>query len=69
MAESYDARWLVADYAAGDMMVHSAHIIHAALDNIDPQGRMRLSTDIRYQRADQPIDWRWQDHWFDGNNL
>lgn len=69
LADEYDARWLVADYAAGDMMVHSAHLIHAALDNVDPAGRLRLSTDIRYQRADQPIDWRWQQHWHDRDGL
>ncbi|MGH3322343.1 MAG: phytanoyl-CoA dioxygenase family protein [Streptosporangiaceae bacterium] len=69
LAEERDARWLVADYAAGDMVVHSAYTIHAALDNVDPGGVMRLSTDIRYQRADQPIDWRWQDHWHDRDGL
>ncbi|NGN68110.1 phytanoyl-CoA dioxygenase family protein [Streptomyces sp. A7024] len=61
LARQQDARWLLADYAAGDMVVHSAHIIHASLDNTGDA--VRLSTDIRYQRADQPIDWRWQQHW------
>jgi hypothetical protein len=51
------------------MLVHSAHIVHAALDNVDQHGRMRLSTDIRYQRADEPIDWRWQRHWHDQDGL
>ncbi|TDE94974.1 phytanoyl-CoA dioxygenase [Occultella glacieicola] len=69
LAHSHDARWLVADYRAGDVMVHSAHIIHAALDNVDPGGRMRLSTDIRYQRVSDPIDWRWQEHWDDHDGL
>lgn len=69
LAEKNDARWLVADYRAGDVMVHSAHIIHAGLDNVDEGGRMRLSTDIRYQRASEPIDWRWQEHWHDQDGL
>ncbi len=69
LADREDARWLVADYRAGDVMVHSAHIIHAALDNVDPRGRMRLSTDIRYQRSSDPIDWRWQEHWHDADGL
>ncbi|GAA3521655.1 phytanoyl-CoA dioxygenase family protein [Actinocatenispora rupis] len=69
LADEYRGRWLVADYAAGDMVVHSAHVIHASLDNVDTAGRMRLSTDIRYQRADEPIDWRWQRHWHDGDGL
>lgn len=69
LAERYDARWLVTDFQAGDVMVHSPHIIHASLDNVDPGGRIRLSTDIRYQRAGDPIDWRWQQHWYDGDGL
>ncbi|MGW6917896.1 phytanoyl-CoA dioxygenase family protein [Kitasatospora sp. NPDC054939] len=69
LAEEYDARWLVTDFAAGDLMVHSAHIIHASLDNQDPAGRFRLSTDIRYQAASDPIDTRWQNHWHDQDGL
>jgi Phytanoyl-CoA dioxygenase (PhyH) len=69
LAEEYSARWLVTDYRAGDVMVHSAHLIHAALDNVDDGGHMRLSTDIRYQRLTEPIDWRWQDHWNDRDGL
>jgi ectoine hydroxylase-related dioxygenase (phytanoyl-CoA dioxygenase family) len=69
LAEEHDSRWLVADFEAGDMLVHSAHIVHASLDNVDTQGRMRLSTDIRYQRREDPIDWRWQQHWHDRDDL
>lgn len=65
LADEHDARWLVTDYSAGDVVVHSAHIVHAALDNIDPGGVMRLSTDIRYQRESEPIDWRWTADWSD----
>lgn len=63
LAEKYDTRWLVSDYDAGDVVVHSAHLIHAALDNVDTGGILRLSTDIRYQRVTDPIDWRWDNHW------
>ncbi|MFJ6418845.1 phytanoyl-CoA dioxygenase family protein [Paeniglutamicibacter sp. NPDC091659] len=69
LASQHDARWLLADYEAGDVVVHSAHIVHAALDNTDVGGIMRLSTDIRYQRAGEPIDWRWQEHWSDDDGL
>lgn len=69
LAERRDSRWLVADYAAGDLLVHSAHLVHASLDNVDEGGRLRLSTDIRYQRADHPIDWRWQQHWHPDDGL
>lgn len=69
LAEKYDTRWLVTDYEAGDVVVHSAHLIHAALDNVDSGGVMRLSTDIRYQRVSDPIDWRWDQHWNDRDGL
>ncbi|WP_454114127.1 phytanoyl-CoA dioxygenase family protein [Microbacterium maritypicum] len=69
LADARDARWLMADYRAGDVMVHSSYIVHASTDNVDPQGRIRLSTDIRYQRASEPIDWRWQEHWHEDNGL
>ncbi|WP_407358976.1 phytanoyl-CoA dioxygenase family protein [Microbacterium sp. LTA6] len=69
LADEYDTRWLVNDYTAGDVMVHSAHIVHASTDNVDPARRIRLSTDIRYQRISDPIDWRWQDHWSDEDGL
>jgi ectoine hydroxylase-related dioxygenase (phytanoyl-CoA dioxygenase family) len=63
LAEKLDTRWLVADYAAGDMMVHSPYMLHAATRNDSSAGRMRLSTDIRYQLVRDEIDARWTEHW------
>ena len=62
MAERFNTRWLIADYEAGDMMVHSAYMIHAATVNMHPT-QIRLSTDIRYQRVRDEIDARWTQHW------
>jgi ectoine hydroxylase-related dioxygenase (phytanoyl-CoA dioxygenase family) len=59
LAERLDTRWLGADYRAGDVVVHGAYTIHASTDNADPRGRIRLSTDIRYQRVADAIDERW----------
>lgn len=69
MADKFDARWLTADYEAGDMVVHSPYMIHASTNNADPLGRIRLSTDIRYQNVRDEIDARWQDHWSLGDML
>ena len=69
LADEYGTRWLAADYAAGDIVVHSPYLVHASLDNTDPDGIIRLSTDIRYQRTDEPIDWRWQNDWHDADGL
>ncbi len=62
MAERFNTRWLIADYEAGDMVVHSPYMIHAATVNTHPS-RIRLSTDIRYQRVSDEIDARWAKHW------
>ena len=69
LADDHDGRWLVTDYAAGDVMVHTAQMVHAALDNVDPAHLMRLSTDIRYQRVSDAIDVRWQHDWHDRDGL
>ena|SRR5438876_1565301 len=69
MAHRFQSRWLIADYEAGDMVIHSPYMIHAATRNRDPLGRMRLSTDIRFQRADDSIDQRWTQHWVPDDNL
>ncbi len=63
LADRTDSRWLMADYEAGDMVIHGAYTIHASTNNIDPHGRIRLSTDIRYQRLREEIDARWNNHW------
>jgi len=63
LVSRYHSRWLVADYEAGDMVVHTSYMIHAATQNNSGEGRMRLSTDIRYQRIRDEIDARWQKHW------
>jgi hypothetical protein len=63
LVNRYKTRWLVADYEAGDMVVHTSYTIHAATQNVNSESRMRLSTDIRYQRIRDEIDARWQNHW------
>jgi ectoine hydroxylase-related dioxygenase (phytanoyl-CoA dioxygenase family) len=63
MAERFDARWLIADFEAGDVVLHSPYMIHASTTNQNAEGRIRLSTDIRYQNVDDEIDARWGKHW------
>ena len=69
MADRFKSRWLIADYDAGDLVIHSPYMIHAATQNHDPLNRLRLSTDIRYQRSDDMIDQRWAKNWVPGDNL
>ncbi|WP_405612526.1 phytanoyl-CoA dioxygenase family protein [Streptomyces sp. NBC_01508] len=54
-------RWLWADFAAGDVMVHLPRIIHASLDTTTDT--MRLSADVRFVRADDTPDPRWLRPW------
>ncbi|MEO6395487.1 MAG: phytanoyl-CoA dioxygenase family protein [Devosia sp.] len=63
MAERFDTRWLIANYEAGDVVLHSPFMIHAATLNESREGIIRLSTDIRYQNVGDEIDARWSNHW------
>lgn len=69
LAERSNGRWLIADYEAGDMVVHSPYMIHASTANYDSQGRIRLSTDIRYQLKEDEIDHRWDNDYYPGDML
>ena len=69
LADQLDTRWLLANYEAGDVVIHSPFLVHASLNNTDALGRMRLSTDIRYQPLSEQIDARWQNHWRDDDGL
>lgn len=69
LANQLNTRWLIADYQAGDMVIHSPYLLHASLNNTDMNNIMRLSTDIRYQPALESIDPRWQNHWHDNDGL
>ncbi|MCU4185455.1 phytanoyl-CoA dioxygenase family protein [Acidiferrimicrobium sp. IK] len=61
VAEQLGRRWLYADFAAGDVIVHSPHTVHASLDTTTES--MRLSADLRYIAAGEPQDARWQEAW------
>jgi ectoine hydroxylase-related dioxygenase (phytanoyl-CoA dioxygenase family) len=54
-------RWLWTDYRAGDVVLHSPHLVHASLDNTSEL--MRLSADVRFRRADGRPDDRWNSDW------
>ncbi len=50
-------RWLTTEYKAGDLLIFSMRTLHASLDNCT--NRVRLSTDSRYQLANEAVDERW----------
>jgi ectoine hydroxylase-related dioxygenase (phytanoyl-CoA dioxygenase family) len=69
LAEVNDTRWLIANYEAGDVVIHSPYMIHASSSNINPQNRIRLSADIRYHSLNAPIDRRWDHPWSESDGL
>ena len=52
-------RWLVGDFQAGDVVFHNPYLIHGAVKNEDPEGRIRLSTDLRFYEEGSQLDERW----------
>ncbi|EQB47675.1 hypothetical protein CGLO_13143 [Colletotrichum gloeosporioides Cg-14] len=59
----YGKKWLVSAYDAGDVVFHTAHMIHASTKNFDPEGRIRLGTDLRFVDKSRPWDTRWDKHY------
>ncbi|MGC4047393.1 MAG: phytanoyl-CoA dioxygenase family protein [Armatimonas sp.] len=57
LREQFGSRWLTAEFSMGDVLIFSMSTIHASIDN--RTDHIRLSSDSRYQRADQPRDERW----------
>ncbi len=51
-----DTRLLSGDFQPGDLLLLDMFTLHGSLDNVSPQGRVRLSCDVRFQPADQPAD-------------
>lgn len=56
LREKLGGRWLTTDYAMGDALFFTIHLVHASLDNNSKQ--FRLTSDSRYQLASEPIDSR-----------
>ncbi len=52
-------RLLTADFQAGDLIIFTMTTLHGTLDNHSPIGRARLSCDVRWQPAADPIDDRY----------
>lgn len=58
LRQKLGGRWLTAEtFRPGDVLTFPMHLVHGSLDN--QTDRVRLSTDTRYQRADEPADERW----------
>ena len=61
--------WLVSGYEAGDVVFHDPYMIHTSTFNECPQGKIRLSTDLRFYREGSDLDKRWMKFWTPGDGL
>ncbi|CAH0000652.1 unnamed protein product [Clonostachys byssicola] len=59
----YNRKWLVTSYEAGDVVLHTPHMIHASTINHDSEGRIRLGTDLRFVNKARTWDTRWSNHY------
>jgi len=57
LREKFGGRWLTSEFQPGDLLTFRMDTIHGSIDNTTL--RIRLSTDTRYQRSDEPVDERW----------
>ncbi len=56
--EDAGGRWLTCpEYRMGDLLIFSVFTVHGSLDNHSRE--IRMSSDSRYQRANEPVDERW----------
>jgi len=51
----HETHWVEGDYEIGDVLTFPCHTIHKALRS-QSKDRIRLSLDVRYQPADEPVD-------------
>ena len=59
----YGGRLVTSEFEEGDLVVFCMHAIHGSATNTtaaeDGLGRLRLSIDVRFQPASDPVDERW----------
>jgi ectoine hydroxylase-related dioxygenase (phytanoyl-CoA dioxygenase family) len=59
LARSRGVKLKTANFNAGDIILFSMTLLHGSLDNRSEQGRVRLSSDVRWQPAKDPVDPRY----------
>ena len=57
LIDKYGGQWQTTNFQAGDVLIFGMFTMHASLDNTT--NRFRLSSDTRYQPANEPVDNRW----------
>ncbi|KAF2763018.1 hypothetical protein EJ05DRAFT_495860 [Pseudovirgaria hyperparasitica] len=65
----HDRRWLLTEYEAGDVVLHTPYTIHASTINCDPDNIIRLGTDLRFVDSSRPWDMRWSNDYAFGDGV
>jgi ectoine hydroxylase-related dioxygenase (phytanoyl-CoA dioxygenase family) len=60
ISERYGGQWQTSSFSAGDVILFGMHTMHASTTNLT--NRFRLSCDVRFQPASEPMDARWRKH-------
>ncbi len=55
--EKFGGQWQTTNFQAGDMITFGMHTMHASTNNVS--GRLRLSSDVRFQPTADVMDARW----------
>ncbi|KAG9195540.1 phytanoyl-CoA hydroxylase [Alternaria panax] len=58
-SDTFDRRWLVTNYEAGDVVLHTPYTIYASTLNYDPENVTRVGTDLRFVDGSKTWDTRW----------
>lgn len=54
-----NVRMLSTEFRTGDVLIFGMNMLHGSMDNRSTVGQVRLSCDVRYQPASDPIDARY----------
>jgi hypothetical protein len=57
MVDKFGGRWQTSDFRMGDVLIFGMYTLHSSLSNTSD--RFRISADVRYQPANEPVDDRW----------
>jgi len=57
LVERFGGQWATTTFEPGDAVILGMYLLHGSLSNAT--NKFRISCDTRYQRADEPMDDRW----------
>ncbi len=55
--DKFGGKWQTSQFRMGDVLIFGMHTMHSSLNNCTD--RYRISADVRFQPADEPVDERW----------